>query len=1343
MKNLTFEIIDSSKRKARPCALLILDDEGCWRIEIDPHVDVRNVPALFIPFVEKGQFVIEDEWARRWVQERIVPSSRHNIGEVLNAHKLLEYDEAALLRSSKGQSSQDDYVVVELDSDDDAATPAVHRENVRKIIGTNIRRQRKLLGLTQSDLAKRLGIHQSALSNVESGKTNLTLDLLTDISSGLQTNVDTLLQQKDEVLWNEDRIRMKTLLMERSEELGQIYTRLVDELETYSIDNQTALADSAMVAHCFRELVNAFPSFLVKDKLKNGKQKEEAEALSYVQELIASLPERPEDEKQAYELVPHEIVDALRHYREAREAGTKNREAKDYLVLYGGKGSIGSAAGPWGQVRKIAGRAHLQRSSDPNPLNPAQCILALENLEASIEARLGSLLNSVERMERTLRLANSVNAQGAYERPQVSEVMRALALLGDNSLEWRFYSELKNPLWFEVLNENEIFEKCLVSQLNDGSANDFLPAPYFRYCASNQPELVVQFIERHADSANHYFRILTRDLAKDLPGEFACRIACVLIQWLNDGYGLDSFFWTASELQPLVQNLLLSDKKRERKAGASLFSALTKFHEKDGWDYDYVGKPALNEYEYSGFVLNILSNMSLPKRYNEARNRIDEFLEIETAQRKGEVSSVSIMPDLTPAESSYEIMHDPQIYVWIDELKKAIVEQLGQDADVVLDWLDRASSVVRRIAFLALAEYLEEFRDDVKHHQALLLAKNMLNSDSLYELEFKTEAGILLDVVSGFLDKEYITLFLSRHHERLLKQKRLFRGRRLQFGDTGANAEKIALRQLNMSNWHILSRFDEKTLPRIWRRELLALERWREECVQLTCFIEDGVVAGPNSPANVSTLLRIGPENVIKYLENWVPSESDERRLIEPEGFALELRAMIKENPEFFSGYYENLVLMKSVYLAGILEGLTEAIRDGSKFPYREILDFCQLLLSGQMRDMKDKASRNRVRTSIARLIETVLEKGEYVSVEQQMRDILDLLMLLSQIDEDDRDYESILANNEDPLMASWNMVRPTALASLGRWMASVQQPSDEDALKVYGALDTALPTRAENRAEIAAVARAIGFLVDMDSRWPKENYGELFGNVSPDMNQRLLLSLIIDLYIPNKRMFDFLEPAILLSFDTDLEGYSSGGRIRKGVPYIQKVGVWIYSLIANGGITVEDEIFLRWFDKVDEQVRGKVLNSLCSQLKRASNAPSYVVDNVKNLWELHASERDMSPKSVRGARHLLACHSLDEGWLRSALLEEVRLGNLNDHWVLYQDDLIRFMLTDSLWGIAFLQSFLAHCDDRHLLHKLDGFVPELIQDYVKNGNSTDVPVFLDCLDRLARLGMIDVGKYV
>lgn len=56
-------------------------------------------------------------------------------------------------------------------------------------VARNIIKKRKALGLTQTELAKRINTKQSVISRIEAGNSNITLKTLGDIAKALDTDV--------------------------------------------------------------------------------------------------------------------------------------------------------------------------------------------------------------------------------------------------------------------------------------------------------------------------------------------------------------------------------------------------------------------------------------------------------------------------------------------------------------------------------------------------------------------------------------------------------------------------------------------------------------------------------------------------------------------------------------------------------------------------------------------------------------------------------------------------------------------------------------------------------------------------------------------------------------------------------------------------------------------------------------------------------------------------------------------------------------------------------------------------------------------------------------------------
>lgn len=197
------DIVDRNQRKAPPCARMRYDDEvDEFSVRIADEAEPAGLPLLLAAFAEKGQREVDDAWTRRWIEERIVPPGRQNLGGILKAHGLEYYDELTLLESSRAESSNDDFILAVPDPSNlqegeipmrllFAPDPAAQAK-VKKELGYALAQARKTARLSQFELARRMGAGQSVVSNLEAGKGNPTLATLADAASclGLKLHVD-------------------------------------------------------------------------------------------------------------------------------------------------------------------------------------------------------------------------------------------------------------------------------------------------------------------------------------------------------------------------------------------------------------------------------------------------------------------------------------------------------------------------------------------------------------------------------------------------------------------------------------------------------------------------------------------------------------------------------------------------------------------------------------------------------------------------------------------------------------------------------------------------------------------------------------------------------------------------------------------------------------------------------------------------------------------------------------------------------------------------------------------------------------------------------------------------
>jgi transcriptional regulator with XRE-family HTH domain len=67
--------------------------------------------------------------------------------------------------------------------------------DVRKRVGLNVQRLRRLKGLSQEELAHRADMHQTYLSGVEGGKRNPSIGVLGRIAGALEVDIDELFRR--------------------------------------------------------------------------------------------------------------------------------------------------------------------------------------------------------------------------------------------------------------------------------------------------------------------------------------------------------------------------------------------------------------------------------------------------------------------------------------------------------------------------------------------------------------------------------------------------------------------------------------------------------------------------------------------------------------------------------------------------------------------------------------------------------------------------------------------------------------------------------------------------------------------------------------------------------------------------------------------------------------------------------------------------------------------------------------------------------------------------------------------------------------------------------------------
>lgn len=104
-----FAIRESDNKKKDIGFLFYYEKAKEFYIELLDNLEEWDVPLLLSSLYKKGLKTINSYWSKVWVEQRIVPSDRQNIGQILRDNKLKAYDEFKLLMLTSGRCEQDNY----------------------------------------------------------------------------------------------------------------------------------------------------------------------------------------------------------------------------------------------------------------------------------------------------------------------------------------------------------------------------------------------------------------------------------------------------------------------------------------------------------------------------------------------------------------------------------------------------------------------------------------------------------------------------------------------------------------------------------------------------------------------------------------------------------------------------------------------------------------------------------------------------------------------------------------------------------------------------------------------------------------------------------------------------------------------------------------------------------------------------------------------------------------------------------------------------------------------------------------------------------------------------------
>ena len=150
-----FEILDK-ENEISIGVLLYYEKEGTFIIELQDYLDEWNAPLLFTSYVRQRIYTIPREISFLWVKERVIPSGRQNISDILAHHRLKSYDEMKLLEISEGRCSQDSLYIRKIER----LPEYVQKRRSKNLIDCVICDDNMLLCFFADDMVKKVNLEQ-------------------------------------------------------------------------------------------------------------------------------------------------------------------------------------------------------------------------------------------------------------------------------------------------------------------------------------------------------------------------------------------------------------------------------------------------------------------------------------------------------------------------------------------------------------------------------------------------------------------------------------------------------------------------------------------------------------------------------------------------------------------------------------------------------------------------------------------------------------------------------------------------------------------------------------------------------------------------------------------------------------------------------------------------------------------------------------------------------------------------------------------------------------------------------------------------------------------------------
>lgn len=261
---------------------------------------------------------------------------------------------------------------------------------------------------------------------------------------------------------------------------------------------------------------------------------------------------------------------------------------------------------------------------------------------------------------------------------------------------------------------------------------------------------------------------------------------------------------------------------------------------------------------------------------------------------------------------------------------------------------------------------------------------------------------------------------------------------------------------------------------------------------------------GPESPYTASEIEALSPDEIRQVLETWEPT--DRTFGSDYEGLGRELRKAVKRKPREFAQASGKWFGLRPTYVRNVVEGWQDALIDGSRLPWKPVLELCEHVLAQSWhvaphpRPFGDDPDWSWCRKAVASLLETGLRIKRSIPGRHRTQVWGLIGRLLEDEEPDPRTEARDRTDGMDAFTRSVNSVRGVAVHAAcyyGTWLHNRHLVSARD-FSVAPELREALERRLSPEVDGSACTRSVlahhfRRLYWLDAYWANAHADDIF----------------------------------------------------------------------------------------------------------------------------------------------------------------------------------------------------------------------------------------------------------